>query len=257
MEIFQLEHLGTPEYPFVDQGLDILIQDVLFFICQIFKFFKHHTQLIVGEVVPHIGDVGIEGVAAAVFAQDQAVLADSHGFGFHYLIGHGVLEHSVLVNARLVGKGVGSHNGAVGLNHYAGDHAHQPAGGIDPSGVYAGHLRKKVGPGGEGHDHLLQGGVAGSLSDSVNGHLNLPGSGLDRSQGVGSGQPQIVVTVDAQDGLVHVGGVLYHIPDEICKFIGNSVAHGVRQVDGGGTGFYHRPEDLAEKIRITPGAVLG
>ena len=115
-------------------------------------------------------------------------MAQSDGLRFHDLIGHGVFQHAILVNARFVGKGVGPHDGFVGLDHDAGNHAHQAAGGIDVLGLDAGVEGHEVPASVQGHDHLFQGGIASALADAVDGHFGLTGAGIDGGDGVGGGQ---------------------------------------------------------------------
>ena len=74
---------------------------------------------------------------SGVFAHDHFIGVKPNGFGFHDLIGHGVFENPVLVNARFVGKGIGPHNRFVWLHHHAGDHADHAADLIDAGGLDA------------------------------------------------------------------------------------------------------------------------
>ena len=50
--------------------------------------------------------------------------------------------------------------------------------------------------------------VAGPLADAVDRAFDLPGAFLDGGQAVGDGQAEVVVAVDADDGLVDVADVL-------------------------------------------------
>jgi hypothetical protein len=68
----------------------------------------------------------LEGVAAAELAQHDLVGGPAHVFGTHDLVGVARLEHTILVDAAGVGKGVGADHGLVGLHDKAGglaDHA--------------------------------------------------------------------------------------------------------------------------------------
>ena len=63
----------------------------------------------------------IQGVAAGMLAQHDIALVDTHRLRGHDLIGAGVLQHAVLVDAGFVGEGVLAHHGLVLLHKYTGD----------------------------------------------------------------------------------------------------------------------------------------
>ena len=109
----------------------------------------------------------------------------------------------------------------------------------------------------ERHDQLLQRGVAGPLPDAVDRDLHLAGPVLHRGQGVGHGQPQVVVAVHGEHRLVHAGHPFPDAPDELAELRGDGVAHRVGDVDGGGPG----PDDLldqaAQEVELAAAGVLG
>ena len=66
--------------------------------------------------MPHLRQPGPQGMPAGVLAEHQIGLADAHVFGAHDLVGLVVLEHAVLVDARLVRKSVRAYDGFVRLH---------------------------------------------------------------------------------------------------------------------------------------------
>ena len=84
------------------------------------------------------------------------------------------------------------------------------------------------------HDHLFEGGVPGPLAEPVHADLDLAGPGLDAGQGVGRGQPEVVVAVGGQD--VVAGHLLADVLDQGAEVPGDAVADGVGDVQGGGPG---------------------
>ena len=56
-----------------------------------------------------------KGVPPAVLAQDQPALRNADRFGVHDLVRGALFQDAVLVDARLVGEGIASHNRLVGL----------------------------------------------------------------------------------------------------------------------------------------------
>ena len=158
-------------------------------------------------------------------------LAD--GGGVDDLVGRALGQHAVLVDAGLVGEGVAAHDGLVVLHRVAGEAADQPAGAGQLLGAHAGlDARELVGPDLDGHDHLLQGGVAGPLAQAVHAHLDLAGAGLHAGQRVGRGQAQVVVAVDRRD--VVALDLPADVLDQGAEVPRDAVADGVGDVQGGG-----------------------
>src|SRR6185436_8118467 len=155
------------------------------------------TAQAVAEVLAAIG----QGVAAAVLAQHQAALRHAHRARLDDLVGGALLEEAILVDAGLVGEGVGADDGLVGLGIDADDLGEQLAGREEVGRVDAGLEVEDVLADPHGHHHLLERTVAGALADAVDGALDLPRAALHAGQRVGHGQAQIVVAVDADDGL--------------------------------------------------------
>lgn len=131
-----------------------------------------------------------EGGAAGVFAHDHLVGIPAHRFGGHDFVGFAVFEHAVLVNARLVGKGVGTDNGLVRLHRKAGDARHQARGAEDVRGVDASVHAEQVFTGFDRHDDLFQRSVASPLAEAVDGALNLTGTSDHGSQELATARPR-------------------------------------------------------------------
>ena len=162
----------------------------------------------------------------------------------------------MLVDTGLMSKGVGAHNGLAGRDGHAGDVAQELAGVVNLPGVDAGFGLVEVPPGVEGHDDLLQAGVARPLADAVDRALHLRGAGLDAGQGVGDRHAQVIVAVDGDVGVFNAFHVFFQIGDELRHLLGRGVAHGVRHVERGGAGGHGVGVALCQKRGIGPGSVL-
>ncbi len=89
----------------------------------------------------------------------------------------------------------------VGLDQEAGQVADQPRCRADLLGLDAAGAAVELGrPRAQRHDHLFQRGVAGSLTEAVDGHFDLARTGLDGGERVGRGEAEVVVAMDADDG---------------------------------------------------------
>jgi hypothetical protein len=107
----------------------------------------------------------------------------------------------------------------------------------------------------QGHHQLFQRRVARPLADAVDGHFHLPRPLLDGLQKVGHRDPQVVVAVDGDDGLLDVGHILADALDQLAEFFRHAVADGVGDVDGFGSRPNGCLDHLVEKLRIGTGGV--
>ena len=197
-------------------------------------------------------------MAAGVLVEHQdAAAGQAHVAGVHDLVGLQQLEDAVLVDARLVAEGVGPHDGLVGLHHHPRQVGHQAAHLVELSGVHVGAQAEEVVAGPDAHHHLFQRGVARPLADAVDGALHLAGAGVDGGHAVGYRQAQVVVAVDGDDRLVDVGHVLLDAADERLELVGDGVAHGIGDVDGGGPGGDALLHQRVDVVGVGAGRVHG
>src|SRR5215218_1816483 len=154
------------------------------------------------DVVAELFEGVLEGVAARVLAEEDVRPFQAYVLFGHDLEGPPVLEHAVLVDARLVQKGVAPHYGLVRGDLVARDVRDHAARVGELAGIDADLGRVEVRACGERHHDLLQRGVSGPLPDAVDGHLDLAGPDLDPRERVCDGHPQVVVAVDREDALL-------------------------------------------------------
>ena len=81
--------------------------------------------------VAEVARRSLEGAAAGVLAEDDVGGAGADAFGGHDLVGERVGEHAVLVDAGLVGEGVGADDGLVGGAAEADALGEDLAGGVE------------------------------------------------------------------------------------------------------------------------------
>ena len=201
-----------------------------------------------------------KGVFAGVLPQHQVVIVDADGLRGHNLVGEGVFQHPVLVDARLVVKGVAAHHRLVGGYLLADNGGDQAAGAVNLSEVDAGLGLVQLASGIQGHDDLLQGNVAGPLPNAIDSALHLVGPGPNGRQGVGYRHPQIVVAMDRKGDRAAV-----LLPVEVFPQPGNklphllrgNIPHRVRDIDGGGSGIHSGVQGGKEKFPVATGGVLG
>src|SRR5215203_693717 len=154
------------------------------------------------DVIAELFEGVFQGVAARVLAEEDVRPFQADIFFGHDLEGPPVLEHTVLVDARLVQKGVASHDGLVRRDLVArdvGDHAARVG---ELAGLDADIDAVEIGACGECHDDLLERGVPGPLPDAVDGDLDLAGPDLDACERVGDGHAEVVMTMHREDALI-------------------------------------------------------
>src|SRR5215203_2260897 len=198
------------------------------------------------HVVAELFQGVLEGVAARVLAEEDVRSFQADVFLGHDLEGAPVLEHAILVDARLVQKGVAPHDGLVRGDLVArdvGDHAARVG---ELAGLDADPCAVVVRARGERHHDLLQRGIPCPLTDAVDSYLDLAGPDLDPCERVGDGHPEVVVAVDREDALLECWHPLPKLLQEICELDRRRVAYRVGDVDHVGPCLDGRGDDLGE-----------
>src|SRR3990167_5912924 len=80
-------------------------------------------------------------------------------------------------------------------------------------------------------------------------------AGEDGGEGIGGGEAEVVVAVDADDRAVDVGDFAADGRDEFEEFGRRRVADGVGDIDGDGAGVNDGGEDLDDVVGIRPARV--
>ena len=218
-----------------DQRLEVCIGDGLLAVGEILEMPECVVALLVVELIAHLLETGSERVAPAVLAENQLALGYAYGLGRHDLVGLLILEHAVLMNPGLVRESVGADNGLVGWYRHPGQTAHHPTGATDLIGMNVRSQAIERLPGVKSHDDLFQAGVARSLADPVDRDFGLSGSGTDTGNGVGGGDPEIVVTVNRPDHVFATWGLFDQLAEHVAVLLGHGIADCVRDVESGGT----------------------
>ena len=163
-------------------------------------------------------------------------------------------------------EGVGPDDGLVGLDGEPGNVADEAARAVDLPRVDVGRHTQGVAAGLYGHDDLFEGGVARALTEAVDAALYLSSAFYDGRDAVRRGVSQVVVAVDADDGLVDVRNVFLDeadalgelgregIPDRIgdvdrgCAGIDAGLEHPVQVLDVGAGGVHRRELDVVTEV---------
>mmetsp|Transcript_14932 Transcript_14932/g.56703 ORF Transcript_14932/g.56703 Transcript_14932/m.56703 type:complete len:387 (+) Transcript_14932:815-1975(+) len=203
---------------------------------------------------------------ARVLPEHDVVVGEADGGRVHDLIRLSVLQDAVLVDAALVGEGVGADDCLVGLHHHARQRGHQTTGLGDLFLANVGDARRRVASVRlvhvvilahvQGHHELLERGVASAFADAVDCALHLPSAAFDRGQEVGYCEAKIVVSVHADGHVLDAADVLPQAQNELLELLGRRVPHRVRHVDGRRPRLDRPRVHLVQELRIGPQRVL-
>src|SRR5205809_866206 len=116
VERVRLGHLGDLV---LDDGDQVVVEDLLLLVREILEPLEGLAELALVEIEPELSQPRGESGPARVLAHDELVGGPADVFRLHDLVGELFLEHTVLVDARLVGEGVLAHDGLVGLHVHA------------------------------------------------------------------------------------------------------------------------------------------
>jgi hypothetical protein len=117
-----------------------------------------------------------------VLAEDEISVGYTYRGGRHDLVGERIGHHAVLVDAGLVGEGVGSDYCFVGCCAEADALGEELAGWVELLHLDVVGVRELIAANHQRSGDFLEGGVTGALTDAVDGALDLTGSALDASQ---------------------------------------------------------------------------
>ena len=191
-----------------------------------------------------------------MFAEDQRVSLDADAFRAHDLIGQGVVQHAVLMDAGLVGESVVADDRFVGRRRESGQVLHDAGGPVNLAGVQADLHAEVLAAGGQRHGDFLQCGVAGAFAETVDRAFHLVGAGHDGGDGIGGGHAEVVVAVDADDRFFDIGRMFADIADQAGEFIRHGIADGIGNIDDCRSLPDGHAEDLRQKGPVAAGSVF-
>src|SRR5262245_15267125 len=250
VQVVQLEHFRDLRRLVGDDGEQILVIDFLLAIGEILELPERAVEVGALELEAQVLEPGGQRVPARVLAEDELVRRAPDVLGLHDLVGELLLEHGVLVDARLVRERILPDARLVGLHVHTGDVRQEPRGPEDLLRPHPGLDAEEVLPRPQRHHDLLERGVAGPLADPVDGALDLAGAVHEGRQRVRHRLPEVVVAVHGHHDLLDPVDALANLADTLSPLLGDGVPDGVRDVDGPGAGVDDSREHVAHVVEV-------
>ena len=231
------------------QRLDVAVEHSFFLSASALKSSNTRSSSASSSSKPSSLTRSRSACAAAVLAEHEVGARQAHVLGPHDLVGRVVLEHAVLVDARLVREGVLADDGLVARDRHAGD--------ARRAGGWSGYRRCVSMPVCsaeerlarlERHHDLLERAVARALADAVDGALDLARAGPTAARLLATARPRSSWQCTLKVTLVDAAHVLAAGSRTArANSSRHRVADGVGDVDGRGAGLDHGLDDLARK----------
>ena len=154
-------------------------------------------------------------MASRVFTKHQFGIAPANGLRGHYFVRQAVFEHTILVDARFMSKGVRPDDSFIGLHGDTRQLTDQLAGRkkllrTDTSAD----VPKGFWSGTESHDDFFHGRITRALTKAIDGYLNLSRASFNGGKSIGSAHTQVVVTMSAHDYLIDTRDTFQQITEE-------------------------------------------
>mmetsp|Transcript_5921 Transcript_5921/g.17816 ORF Transcript_5921/g.17816 Transcript_5921/m.17816 type:complete len:424 (-) Transcript_5921:236-1507(-) len=245
-----------------NKGFEVFVFDPFLLVRHSFEPLENLIQVIVADVITHLREPRLHGVAPAVLAKNNASVdgpAQAYCLWRHDLISLLRLEHAVLVDSALVRESVHADDGFVGLDHHPRVLAHHLARHVnvlrDDSRVETIHLL--LSPQHDRHGNLLQRRVACSLPDAVDRALELPGAVLGAGQAVRRREAQVVLAVGREDDTLYALHVRSQFRDELPELERQVPTSGVRDVQRRGPRLDDLPQDPVQELGPGSASVFG
>jgi len=226
-------------------------------VCEVLEADKGVLEGILADIaIAQLFELVAERRPARVLAEHEVGLLPAHALRRHDLVGLGVLEHAILMDAGLVSEGVGANDGLVRLHREACDRLQHLRGPDQLGAVDPGPVRQPVAPHLQRHGDFFERGVTGPLTDAVDGTFDLPRARSNTAQRVGDGDPEVVVTVGGDGALVQPRHRIQQHLDQLSILVRDQIADRIGHVDRRRPGLDRGLDHLDQKIRVGAGAVL-
>mmetsp|Transcript_1717 Transcript_1717/g.2651 ORF Transcript_1717/g.2651 Transcript_1717/m.2651 type:complete len:415 (+) Transcript_1717:561-1805(+) len=248
-----------------DQSFEILVfQSTLLLLGHLLETSENSIKFLHVQVVPQFLQTGSDRVASRMLSKNDSgtrlsfTTHQANALGSHNLVCALVLDHTVLMNSRLVLECVGAYNSLVRLTNHScvlRDHlgCWSDMNWIDSSVQFtsarstlelAGSFQRK------GHDNFFERGISSAFTDAVDGTFQLTGTVESTSKRIGSSQPKVILAVGTEYYLVCSLDIFTQLLDELSKLPRHVPTSGIWNIEGGCSCLDHFRKNSVEKFRL-------
>src|SRR5581483_1851392 len=163
----------------------------------------------------------------------------------------------VLVNAGLVRECIAANNRFVRLHRDAGDLLEQLARGIKFLAGDRCLIGISIRTHSQRHHNFFERSVAGAFTNAVDRTFHLPRAIRNCDQGVGNGEPKVIMAMSGNRCFLNSTHPLANVTDQVTELCRDRITNGVWDIQGRGSGLDYGFEHLKQKLRIGSGRILG
>ena len=121
-----------------------------------------------------------------------------------------ILQHTILVDTRRMGKSIATYNSLVGLHRHVHQAGHHTAGRINLLCIDVG-LYFYILVTFDNHRHFLKRSIPGTFTNTVDGHLHLASTIQHASHCIGSSHAQVIVAMSRNNGIMNTVDMFHQI----------------------------------------------
>ena len=200
----------------------------------------------------------LESRTTAARRQHDACLLDAHLPGVHDFVSRSILEHTVLMYTRRVGKGILTNDSLVRLHRHIHQRRHHTARRINLLSVDI-RINTQIRVSLENHRHLLERRIASTLTNAIDGHLDLTSPVEHTSHGIGRRHAQIIMAMRREYTLACRKSIdmLVEILYLLAILIRRTEARSVRDITYRSTSLTHSLDDPRQILIVRTSSILG
>ena len=106
------------------------------------------------------------------------------------------------------------------------------------------------------HGNLFQTGITGTLTNTIDGDLNLTGTVEHTLKCIGSSHTQVIMTVGRDDSTIDIIYIFHQVTNLLAKLIWQAITSGVRDVYDSGTCLDDGLNDTSQVLIVRSSGIL-
>src|SRR5699024_5773060 len=132
-------------------------------------------QLLLIQLYSQYRQTILQGCTSATGCQYDGIIINTHIMRVNDFVSLYILQHTILVDTRRMGKSIATYNSLVGLHRHVHQARHHTAGWINLLCIDVG-LDFYVLVTFDNHRHFLKRSIAGTFTNTIDGYLHLAGT---------------------------------------------------------------------------------